>query len=62
MPNQPKTPTRSFRIPDEIYAPAREKAEAEGRTITEVVRDLLLDYVGDDDDESAASPWLSSPR
>lgn len=49
MPNQPKTPTRSFRIPDDVYLPAREKAEAEGRTLTEVVRDALLDYVGDDE-------------
>jgi predicted DNA-binding protein len=58
VPNQPRTPTRSFRIPDDIYEPAKEKAESEGRTITDVVRDLLLDYVGDEDDVSAASPWL----
>lgn len=49
VPNQPKTPTRSFRIPDDVYLPAREKAEAEGRTLTEVVREALLDYVGDDE-------------
>lgn len=50
MPNQPKTPVRSFRIPDEIYVPAREKAAAEGRTVTDVVTDALLDYVGDDEE------------
>lgn len=49
VPNQPKTPTRSFRVPDDIYLPAREKAAAEGRTLTDVVVDALLDYIGDDD-------------
>ena len=41
---------RSFRISDPIYLPALEKARAEGRTLTEVVTDALLDYVGDDED------------
>ena len=50
VPNQPKTPTRSFRIPDDIYVPAVEKAQAEGRTLTDVVRDALLDYIDDEED------------
>ena len=50
MPNQPKTPVRSFRIPDEIYQPAREKAKAEGTSLTDVVKDALIEYVGDDED------------
>jgi hypothetical protein len=50
VPNKPKTPTRTFRIVDEIYDPALEKARAEGVTLTDVVRDALLDYVGDEDD------------
>lgn len=49
MPNKPKTPQHSFRIPDDIFLPAREKAEAEGRTLSDVVREALLDYVGDED-------------
>lgn len=49
VPNQPKTPVRSFRIPDEVYLPAREKAQAEGNSLTEVVINALLEYVGDDD-------------
>ena len=50
MPNQPKTPVRSFRISDPISLPALEKARAEGRTLTEVVTEALLDYVGDDEE------------
>lgn len=49
VPNQPKTPTRSFRIPDDIYLPALEKARAEGVTLTDVVKEALLEYVGDED-------------
>lgn len=49
VPNQPKTPTRSFRVPDDIYLPAREKADAEGRTLTEVVNEALVAYIGDDE-------------
>lgn len=50
MPNQPKTPVRSFRISDEIYLPAKAKADAEGTTLSDVVRDALVEYVGDDED------------
>lgn len=50
VPNQPKTPVRSFRIPDDIYLPAQEKARAEGESLTDVVRDALIEYVGDDEE------------
>jgi hypothetical protein len=46
--NRPKTPTRSFRIRDEVYLPALAKAKAEGDTLTGIVIEALLDYVGDD--------------
>lgn len=49
VPNAPKTPHRSFRIPDDIYLPAKEKAAAEGTTLSDVVRDALLDYIDDDE-------------
>lgn len=49
VPNQPKTPVRSFRIPDDIYLPAQEKANREGLTLTEIVIDALVEYVGDED-------------
>ena len=45
MPNQPKTPVRSHRIPDEEYLPAMAKAKAEGMTGTALVRTLLRKYV-----------------
>ena len=48
VPNQPRTPNRTFRIPDDIYFPAKAKAGLEGRTLTDVVRDALLDYIDDD--------------
>lgn len=48
MPNQPKTPGRSFRIRDEVYLPAKRKAKAEGDKLTDIIVEALLDYVGDD--------------
>lgn len=55
VPNQPKTPNRTFRIPDAIFDPAREKARREGTTLSEVVKAALLDYVADPD-------WWSIPE
>ncbi|WP_166804809.1 hypothetical protein [Cryobacterium sp. Sr8] len=46
MPNQPKTPVRGFRIDDALYVAAQEKAKAEGRTLTDVVREALTLFVG----------------
>lgn len=48
MPNVPKTPIRGFRIPDDPYFPAKEKAEREGTTVSEVVREALTEYVAED--------------
>lgn len=45
MPNQPKTPHKSFRIPPELYSAAQTKAARQGRTLTDVVKDLLQSYV-----------------
>lgn len=45
VPNQPKTPQRSFRIPDEVYEAAKAKAAAKGETLTDVVRRALERYV-----------------
>lgn len=50
MPNQPKTPKRTFRIPDEIYVPAREKAQRQGDSLTDIVREALVEYVKEYDD------------
>jgi len=41
-----KTPVRTFRIPDEVWIAAKAKADREGRTMTDVVLELLTDWVG----------------
>lgn len=45
VPNQPKTPIRGFRIPDELYLAAKAKAEARGEDMSTVVRAALERYV-----------------
>jgi hypothetical protein len=40
-----KTPDRHFRIPDEEYDPAQDRAEREGRTLTWIVRHAFRLYV-----------------
>lgn len=36
---------RTVRIPDELWNAAKEKAEAEGRNVSEVIRELLAEYL-----------------
>ncbi len=45
VPNQPKTPLRSFRIPDEVYKAAQAKAATRGESVSDVVRRALERYV-----------------
>ncbi len=45
MPNQPRTPSRHVRVDDDVWQPARAKAAGEGRTISDVIRDLLRRWV-----------------
>lgn len=44
VPNAPKTPLRSFRIPDEVYKAAQEKAAERGESVSDVVRKALERY------------------
>jgi len=44
VPNKPKTPLRSFRIPDEVYKAAQAKAEEKGESVSDVVRRALERY------------------
>lgn len=44
VPNQPKTPQRSFRIPNDVYDAAKVKAAAKGETVTDVVVRALKRY------------------
>lgn len=45
MPNAPKTPLRSVRIPDDLWQQAQAKAAAKGETVTDVIRSALERYV-----------------
>lgn len=45
MPNQPKTPVKSFRIPEQLYRDALAKANERGDTLSDVVRRALERYV-----------------
>lgn len=52
MPNQPATPHRTVRIPDEVWNEARRIAHDRGETVTDVVLRALQRYVrefGEDD-------------
>jgi hypothetical protein len=40
-----KTPVRNLRVPDDIWRAAQEKAEAEGRTLTDVIVAYLRRYI-----------------
>ncbi|WP_157509588.1 hypothetical protein [Leifsonia sp. Root4] len=48
MPNQPKTPITTMRIPVELKASAKEKAAVRGETLTDVVVRALEEYVAED--------------
>lgn len=45
MPNQPKTPGHTVRIPDEEWLPAKLVADQKGETMTDVIRRALRQYV-----------------
>lgn len=45
VPNQPKTPQRAIRVPDDLWQRARAIAKDRGETISEVLRDALVEYV-----------------
>lgn len=47
VPNQPKTPRRSVRIPDEVWQAAKEKAKRRGETVTDVILRALKRYIRD---------------
>lgn len=44
MPNQPKTPQRTVRVPDDVWERAKVRAEARGETVSDVVRRALERY------------------
>lgn len=44
VPNQPKTPQRSVRVPDRVWKKAKKKAAKRGQSLSEVVRQALEKY------------------
>ena len=53
MPNQPKTPHRTIRVPDDLWEAAQVKASREGVTVSDVVRRALTEYVFAGDEQVA---------
>lgn len=47
MPNQPATPNRTVRVPDELWEAAGRVAEDRGESLAEVIRRALERYVRD---------------
>jgi hypothetical protein len=43
--NTPKTPVRAVRISDDVWDAAKERAEKDGVTRTDVVRRALVEYL-----------------
>ena len=45
MPNAPKTPTRTIRVPNDLWAAVKAKAAYENRTVTDVIIRALEVYI-----------------
>jgi hypothetical protein len=51
MPNQPKTPLRSVRVPDPLWDATKTEAAKRGETATDVVIRALTEYISDEPGE-----------
>ena len=47
MPNAPKTPTRTIRVPDDLWKAVQLKAADQGVTVTSIIIKTLEDYLKD---------------
>lgn len=45
VPNQPKTPLRAIRVPDDLWKAAKAVAKERGETLSDVMRAALVEYV-----------------
>lgn len=45
MPNQPKTPLHAYRLPEDLYARLKRKAQDDRVTETQIVREALDAYL-----------------
>lgn len=41
------TPHRTIRVPDDVWFPAKEKANGDGRELSDLIREFLRSYVED---------------
>jgi len=46
-PNKPKTPVSNFRIPVAVKARAQERARRDGKSLTDVVVEMLTEYASE---------------
>jgi predicted DNA binding CopG/RHH family protein len=47
MPNAPKTPTRTIRVPDDLWKAVQYKAAKDGVTVTSIIIEALEAYIKD---------------
>jgi predicted transcriptional regulator len=45
MPNAPKTPTRTIRVPDDLWLAVQRKAKQQSVTVTSVIIKALEEYL-----------------
>ena len=45
MPNEPKTPTRTLRVDDELWLAVQDQARIDGVTVTSIIIDGLYSYL-----------------
>ena len=45
MPNVPKTPTRTIRVPDDLWKAVQKKAASENVTVTSIIIKALESYL-----------------
>jgi len=45
VPNQPKTPVRTFRLADDLWRKLKDSAKREGVTVSDLLRRLVDDHV-----------------
>jgi predicted DNA binding CopG/RHH family protein len=49
MPNAPKTPTRTIRVPDDLWLAVQKKAKKQGVTVTSIIIKALETYTAEVD-------------
>lgn len=54
-----RTPPRQVRIPDEIWARAQTRARAEGRSLSQVMRDAVVAYAAVVDPDDHGHDWYA---